>query len=94
MANVNQVSFKSIRNQKVTVEELIDVELKGIVGGVVSTYTSEVTTTSTDGTNSSVVDSVQEVVNVKSKIKTRQTKKTTTVNGATQITQLLETSPI
>lgn len=38
MANVNQASLKSIRNQKVTIEELIDVELKGIVGGVVSTY--------------------------------------------------------
>lgn len=94
MPNVNQVSFKSIRNQKVTVEELIDGELKGIIGGVVSSYTSEVTTTSTDGTNSSIVDSAQEIVDVKNKIRTRKIQKMINLNGVTQTIESQETSPI
>ncbi|BAY26919.1 hypothetical protein NIES2100_67350 [Calothrix sp. NIES-2100] len=94
MAKVNQVSFKSIRNQKVTVEELIDGELKGIVGGVVSSYTSEVNTTSTDGTNSSIVDSTQEIVDLKNKTRTRKIQKTTILNGVAQSIASVETSPI
>ncbi|MDZ7962895.1 MAG: hypothetical protein RMY34_34365 [Aulosira sp. DedQUE10] len=94
MATVNQVSFKSICNQKVTVEELIDGELKGIVGGVVSSYTSNVTATSTDGTNSSVVDSTQEIVSRKKNERIRITKKTITINGLVQTTESQQTSPI
>lgn len=94
MANVNKASFKSISNQKVTVKELIDAELKGIVGGVVSSYTSEVTTTSTDGTTASIVDSAQEIVDVKNKIKARTTKTTTTLNGVTQTIESRNISPI
>jgi hypothetical protein len=95
MANVNQVSFKSICNQKVTIEELIDGELKGIVGGVVSSSNiSELTAISTDGTKSSVVDSSQEIVDVKNKIRKRRTQKTTILNGVTTTIESQETSPI
>ncbi|WP_193199324.1 hypothetical protein [Nostoc sp. MG11] len=34
MANINRVDFKFTSNKKVLVEELIEGELKGIVGGV------------------------------------------------------------
>lgn len=40
MPNVNRVSFKSTCSQKVIVEELIDGELKGIVGGESVSFTS------------------------------------------------------
>lgn len=33
MAKINRISFKATCNQKVIVEELIDSELKGMVGG-------------------------------------------------------------
>jgi len=40
MPNVNRVSFKSTCSQKVIIEELIDGELKGIVGGEKVSFTS------------------------------------------------------
>jgi hypothetical protein len=94
MAKINQVSFKSICNQKVNVEELMDGDLKGIVGGVVSSSTSEVTATSTDGTNSSVISSTQETIDVNKKLRTLKTIKTKTSNGVTETTESLTTSPI
>ncbi|RCJ39671.1 hypothetical protein A6770_11325 [Nostoc minutum NIES-26] len=40
MASINRFSFKSTCSQKVIVEELIDGELKGIVGGETLSFSS------------------------------------------------------
>ncbi|OUL19771.1 hypothetical protein BV378_31635 [Nostoc sp. RF31YmG] len=40
MNNVNQFSFKSTCSQKVIIEELIDSELKGVVGGETLSFSS------------------------------------------------------
>ncbi|MEH2203623.1 MAG: hypothetical protein V7K53_06005 [Nostoc sp.] len=94
MANINQVSFKSICNQKVTVKELIDGELKGIVGGTSDSFISELNVTSTDENGSSIVTSAQQTVARKDGVKTRRIKETTTFNGQTQIIESVETLPI
>ena len=96
MVNVNQVSFKSTCNRKVLVEELIDGELKGIVGGI--TVSSEnlqiITAISTDGNDATVQDSNQDIVNTKTKQRTRRRKLYTFINGVTQTTDTTVTSAV
>ncbi|WP_375471613.1 hypothetical protein [uncultured Nostoc sp.] len=96
MANVNQVSFKSTCNRKVLVEELIDGELKGIVGGItVSSDNSQIITAiSTDGNDAVVQDSNQDIVNTKTKQRTRRRKLYTFINGVTQTTDATVTSAV
>ncbi|MBP5977238.1 hypothetical protein HW132_32080 [Brasilonema sp. CT11] len=56
MGNVNKMNLRLSSNQKVIVEELIEHELEGIVGGVTSTLVSNVTAVSTDGNDVSISD--------------------------------------
>ncbi|MGV0104155.1 hypothetical protein NSTCB13_02814 [Nostoc sp. DSM 114160] len=86
MTNFNQVSFKSICNRKVIVEELIDSELKGIVGGdIVLDFSSQINAISTDGTDAVVQDSNQDVVDTKTKQRTRTRRRFSLTNGVAQI---------
>ncbi|MEH2272177.1 MAG: hypothetical protein V7K68_27775 [Nostoc sp.] len=95
MANVNQVSFKSTCNHKVIVEELIDSELKGIVGGtVILDSSSQIIAISTDGNDAIIQDSSQEVVNLKNKQRTRRRRIFTLVNGVREIIDSTVTSAI
>ncbi|MEH2109666.1 hypothetical protein [Nostoc sp.] len=95
MANVNQVSFKSTCNHKVIVEELIDSELKGIVGGtIVVDSSSQITVSSTDGNDAIIQDSSQEVVNLKNKQRTRRRRIFTLLNGEREIRDSTVTLPI
>ncbi|MEH1857040.1 MAG: hypothetical protein V7L21_03300 [Nostoc sp.] len=84
MANVNQVSFRSTCNRKVIVEELIDGELKGIVGGIVLDFSSQINATSTDGNDAVVQESNQDFVNAKTKQRTRRRRIYTFINGVVQ----------
>ena len=96
MANVNQVSFKSTCNRKVLVEELIDGELKGIVGGITvySDNSQIIAAISTDGNDAVVQDSNQDIVNTKTKQRTRRRKLYTFINGVTQTTDTTVTSAV
>lgn len=95
MTNINQVSFNSTCNRKVLVEELIDSELKGIVGGVISVYfSSDVTAISTDGNDATVQDSNQDIVNTKTKQRTRTRRRFTLINGVAQTIDSTVTSSI
>ncbi|MEH2150400.1 hypothetical protein [Nostoc sp.] len=95
MANINQVSFKSTCNHKFIVEELIDSELKGIVGGtVISDSSSQITVISTDGNDAIIQDSSQEVVNLKNKQRTRRRRIFTLINGVREIIDSTVTSAI
>ncbi|MEH2174836.1 hypothetical protein [Nostoc sp.] len=86
MTIINQVSFKSICNRKVIVEELIDSELKGIVGGdIVLDFSSQINAISTDGTDAVIQDSNQDVVNTKTKQRTRTRRRFSLTNGVAQI---------
>ncbi|WP_448265177.1 hypothetical protein [Nostoc sp. DSM 114159] len=86
MTTFNQVSFKSICNRKVIVEELIDSELKGIVGGdIVLDFSSQINAISTDGTDAVVQDSNQDVVDTKAKQRTRTKRRFSLTNGVAQI---------
>ncbi|MEH2369517.1 hypothetical protein [Nostoc sp.] len=96
MTNINQMSFKSICNRKFIVEELIDSELKGIVGGnIVLDFSSQITAFSNDGTDAVVQDSNQDIVNTKTKQRTRTRRRFTLINGVVQTTiDSTGTSPI
>ena len=85
MTNINQMSFKSTCNRKFIVEELIDSELKGIVGGnIVLDFSSQITAISTDGTDAVVQDSNQDIVNTKTKQRTRTRRRFSLINGVAQ----------
>ncbi|MEH2225254.1 hypothetical protein [Nostoc sp.] len=95
MTNINQMSFKSTCNQKFLVEELIDSELKGIVGGnIVLDFSSQITAISTDGTNATVQDSNQDIVNTKTKQRTRTRRRFSLINGVVQTIDSTVTSSI
>ncbi|NMG10201.1 hypothetical protein [Brasilonema sp. UFV-L1] len=61
MTNVNQISFQATSNQKVIVQELIEGELEGIVGGVDSRVSQESVVT-VNGSDSTINDSSQQIV--------------------------------
>ncbi|MDZ8091421.1 MAG: hypothetical protein RMZ42_05700 [Nostoc sp. DedQUE05] len=96
MTTINQVSFKSTCNRKVIVEELIDGELKGIVGGIsiVLDFSSQINATSTDGNDAVVQDSNQDIVNTKTKQRTRTRRRFTLINGVGQTIDSTVTSAI
>ncbi|MEH2125750.1 hypothetical protein [Nostoc sp.] len=95
MTNINQMSFKSICNRKVIVEELIDSELKGIVGGnIVLNFSSQINATSTDGTDATVQDSNQDIVNTKTNQRTRTRRRFSLINGVVQTIDSTVTSSI
>ncbi|MEH2088473.1 hypothetical protein [Nostoc sp.] len=95
MTNINQMSFKSTCNRKVIVEELIDSELKGIVGGnIVLDFSSQINAISTDGTDATVQDSNQDIVNTNTKQRTRTRRRFTLRNGVVQIIDSTVTSSI
>ncbi|MDZ8135001.1 MAG: hypothetical protein RM049_06820 [Nostoc sp. DedQUE04] len=96
MTTINQVSFQSTCNRKVIVEELIDGELKGIVGGIsiVLDLSSQINATSTDGNDAVVQDSNQDIVNTKTKQRTRTRRRFTLINGVGQTIDSTVTSAI
>ncbi|MEH2212034.1 hypothetical protein [Nostoc sp.] len=95
MTNINQMSFKSTCNRKFLVEELIDSELKGIVGGnIVLDFSSQITAISTDGADATVQDSNQDIVNTKTKQRTRTRRRFSLINGVVQTIDSTVTSSI
>ncbi|MEH1945878.1 MAG: hypothetical protein V7K77_02650 [Nostoc sp.] len=95
MTNINQMSFKSTCNRKFIVEELIDSELKGIVGGnIVLDFSSQINAISTDGTDATVQDSNQDIVNTKTKQRTRTRRRFSLINGVVQTIDSTVTSSI
>ncbi|MBW4596292.1 MAG: hypothetical protein KME46_26140 [Brasilonema angustatum HA4187-MV1] len=74
MGNVNKMNIRLSSNDKVIVEELIENELEGIVGGVTSTLVSNVTAVSTDGNDVSINDVKIDIKNDSKNIKKIVTK--------------------